>query len=64
MIHKHVNVASVVSAQRNVVQRAAASKHNFIPPLWGRYSIYIEKETIRCQNFIDKTKRELTLVTF
>ena len=35
MIHKHVNAASVVSAQRNVVLRAAASKQNFIPPLLG-----------------------------
>jgi len=26
VIHKHVNVASVVSAQRNVALRAAASK--------------------------------------
>ena len=39
MIHKHANVANVVSAQRNVVLRAAASKHNFIPPLRGRYII-------------------------
>jgi len=64
VIHKHVNVASVVSAQRNVVQRAAASRHNFIPPLRGRYSIYIEKEIVKCQNLMDKTKRELTLVIF
>ena len=35
MIQKNVNVASVVSAQRNVALRAAASKHNFIPPLRG-----------------------------
>ena len=40
MIHRHASVVSVVSAQRNVVQRAAASKHNLIPPLWGRYTIY------------------------
>lgn len=64
MIHKHANAASVVSAQRNVVLRAAASKQNFIPPLLGRYSIYIEQETIICQNLMDKTKRELTLVIF
>ena len=35
MIHKHANVVNVVSAQRNVVLRAAASKQNFIPPLRG-----------------------------
>jgi len=64
VIHKHANVVNVVSAQRNVVQRAAASKHNFIPPLRGRYATYIRQETIICQNLMDKTKRESTLVIF
>ena len=40
MIHRHVNVVSVASAQKNVVPRVAVSKHNLIPPLWGRYTIY------------------------
>ena len=62
MIHKHVNVVSVAIAK--AAQRATVSKHNFIPTLRGRYSIYIEKETIICQNLMDKTKRESTLVIF
>jgi len=40
VIHKHVSVVSVASAQKNVVPRVAASRHDFIPPLWGRYTIY------------------------
>ena len=64
MIHKHVNVASVVNAIAKAAQRATASKHNFIPSLRGRYATYNEKETIKCQNLMDKTKRELILVIF
>jgi len=62
VIHKHVNAASAASA--NAALRAAASKHNFIPPLRGRYATYIRQETIICQNLMDKTKRESTLVIF